>query len=323
MPSASNGRSPGPGDRVLVTGASSGIGLATAVAYARRGARVALLARSEAGLAEAARQVLEAGGEPHVLPADVTRRQELQEAVGRAAAALGGLDVAVHAAAAASYGTFEETDPDDFDRTVSLVLVGSANVIRSTLPLLEESAGTLVVVGSVAGRIPLPMLAAYTAAKHGLRGLVDVLRVELGERRSTVHLALVSPGPVDTPFWHNVAVQADRLPPPLPGSYRPEEVAAAVLECADRRHAGRTVGGLVLAAQAVHSLAGPLTERFLGLGLRLARNAGEAGRGAAAIRGPAGAGRTRSGLAPARPSLYVRGVQAAGALAGAARRAAK
>jgi len=128
-------------ERVLITGASSGIGLATAIAYGRRGARVALLARGEDGLESAAAQAGQAGAETFVLPADVADRQALGAAVDAAVEALGGLDVAVASAVAAAYGRFTDTDAEDFDRTVATTLTGTVNTTRAVLPALECSGG--------------------------------------------------------------------------------------------------------------------------------------------------------------------------------------
>jgi NAD(P)-dependent dehydrogenase (short-subunit alcohol dehydrogenase family) len=128
------------GARVLVTGASSGIGLAAARRFADAGAEVAVLARSEA--VERAAQDIGTVAER----ADITDRSSLAPAVERLVERLGGLDVAVVNAGGASYGRFDETPPDDFDRAVGLTLLGAVNTVRCVLPHLEHSDGRLVVV---------------------------------------------------------------------------------------------------------------------------------------------------------------------------------
>ena len=274
--------------RVLITGASSGIGMASAIEFGRRGARIALLARGEVGLERAAAAVKEAGGDPLICRADVTDRAELEGAVAQAVAGFGGLDVVVVNAGAAAYGPFAETEAEDFDRTLAVTLRGAVDTIRLVLEHLERTDGALVVVGSVADTLPLPLMSAYTTAKHGLRGFVDALQIELRSQRSNR----------------------------IPGAYRPEDVAVAIARCADRHQiTGVTVGGAMVVAGLVHSLLNLLSERVLAGFARWARGAGSEGAGGRAIHEPAGVGELTTGLA-SRPSLVVRGVSAATSAAG-------
>jgi short-subunit dehydrogenase/uncharacterized protein YndB with AHSA1/START domain len=231
------------GQRVLITGASSGIGLATAQLLADSGARLALLARGEEGLARAKRRLAATGAEVHVISADVRDRSALSAAVEEAASELGGLDVVVTAAVGAAFGPFVETDPEDFDATVATVLGGTANTIRVALPRLEESAGALVCIGSTATQMPLPGLSAYTAAKHGLAGLLDALRIELADAGSPLTISLVNPGAVDTPLWDHLESQTGLLPPVPPDTYSPQTVAEAVVSAIRRPREETIVGG--------------------------------------------------------------------------------
>jgi NAD(P)-dependent dehydrogenase (short-subunit alcohol dehydrogenase family)/uncharacterized protein YndB with AHSA1/START domain len=231
------------GARVLITGGSSGIGLATAEALVRADARVALIARNEVGLAEARRRIVALGGEAEIFSADVRDRDALTAAVESAAAALGGIDAVVAGAASSAFGPFVETDPDDFDATVATILIGTANTIRAGVPHLESSRGALVVIGSVGARLPLPAMPAYTAAKHGVAGLVDALRVELTESRTPVSVSLVNPGPVDTPLWSHLRSSTGLLPPVPPTRYSAETVAAGIVATIRRPREELNVGG--------------------------------------------------------------------------------
>ncbi|HVL96159.1 MAG TPA: SDR family NAD(P)-dependent oxidoreductase [Solirubrobacteraceae bacterium] len=235
--------------RVLITGASSGIGAELARRLARRGDDLVLVARSRDGLEATAAAVRELGGTALVAPADVTDVHALQAAVDGGAAALGGLDAAVVNAGAAAYGLFADTPAADADRTVTVTLMGAINTVRAVLPHLERSSGVLVATGSVAARYPLPLMSAYTAAKHGLRGFMNTLRVELRATRSPVRLAMVHPGPVDTPFWTNVT-PATVMPPPIPEqvAYDPEKVARALERAIDHPRRERFAGAFMRTA---------------------------------------------------------------------------
>jgi len=158
------------GRRVIVTGGTSGIGLAAALRFAAAGDDVAVLARGEVGLSSAREQTAANGRECRAFAVDVTDRGALEEAIDAAAAALGGIDAAVVNVGASSYGRFVDTPPADFDRVLAVSFGSAVDTVRAVLPALERSDGSLVVVGSAASEIPLPRMSAYTAAKHALRG---------------------------------------------------------------------------------------------------------------------------------------------------------
>jgi NAD(P)-dependent dehydrogenase (short-subunit alcohol dehydrogenase family) len=249
------------GRRVLITGGSSGIGLACARELTASGARVALLARGEEGLRCAAASLDPA---PPAISADVTDAEAMRAALARAAELLGGLDVVVANAAAAAYGPFVDMSVDDYRRTIEVALLGMLNTAHAAIPHLECTAGTLVVVGSIAGRVPTPWLAAYTAAKHGVRGFARTLSAELRALGSPVKVALVAPGPVDTPFWARGRTVDGRLPPRLYGVYRPEDVAREVTRAIGSARTERTVGGLMALVAFVDAIAPNAMVRLLG-----------------------------------------------------------
>jgi NAD(P)-dependent dehydrogenase (short-subunit alcohol dehydrogenase family) len=291
--------------RVLITGATSGIGLVTARRFASRGARVAVLARSETGLAATRRQTADAGTECIAIAADVSDPQALHQAIEAAVSALDGLDLAVVNVGVSTYGRFRDTPPEDFDRVVDVTFRSAVYTVRELLPHLEASAGSLVVVGSVASSVPLPRMSAYAASKHALRGFLETLRVELRAERSPVSVSLIEPGPVDTPFWRNVASADGLLPPEIPYVYGPEEVAIAIERAARRPVRRASVGGLWVLVRFAYRMAPAPGERLLVGLLRLAERRGGHGRGNAAIWNPSGAGELRTGLRRRR-SLLVR-----------------
>jgi NAD(P)-dependent dehydrogenase (short-subunit alcohol dehydrogenase family)/uncharacterized protein YndB with AHSA1/START domain len=299
------------GQRVLVTGGSSGIGLAVAEGLVREGARVAILARNELGLAAAKRKLTEEGGEAIAVSADVTDREALAAAIDKVTAELGGLDVLVTSAASLSFGRFTETDPDDFDATVETVLGGTVDTIRAALPHLEDSRGAIVCVGSIAARMPLPGMAAYTTSKHGLVGFLDTIRIELEESGSPVTLSLVNPGAVDTPLWSNLESSTGLLPPepPFPSVYAPESVAEAVLSVIRHPRDELTAGGLARAQVLFYSYFGGAAKRAMQALARLEHTGGDRPAGEGALRGGKGAGEVEGGFG-GRPSIAVRALGA-------------
>jgi NAD(P)-dependent dehydrogenase (short-subunit alcohol dehydrogenase family)/uncharacterized protein YndB with AHSA1/START domain len=285
--------------RVLITGGSSGIGLAVAEGLAEEGAEVALLARNELGLAAAKRKLAESGAEALTITADVTDRESLTAAVNEAAERLGGLDVLVTAAAGLSFGRFVETEPEDFDGTIETVLGGTVDTIRAALPHLERSRGAVVTIGSIAGHMPLPGMAAYTASKHGIVGFLETVRAELEEGGSSVTLSLVNPGAVDTPLWSNLESSTGLLPPspPSPTLYSAEAIAEAVLSVIRRPRNELTIGGFARSQVAFYSHFGSLGRRAMRALARLEHTAGD--RPAAEAGGlsePKGQGQTGGGF---------------------------
>jgi NAD(P)-dependent dehydrogenase (short-subunit alcohol dehydrogenase family)/uncharacterized protein YndB with AHSA1/START domain len=291
------------GRKALITGGSSGIGLASAERLASEGARVTLLARGEPGL-RAAEERLRAGGAGEVwtVAADVTDRDALATAMAGASRKMGGLDLLVCSAVAIAFGRFTEVDPEDFDATIETAFGGTVEAIRLALPELERNGGSIVVIGSIAGRMPLPTLSAYTAAKHAVTGFTEALRIELAEAGSPVTVSLVQPGPIDTPLWSNLESASGLLPPAPPDLYSPGEVAEAVAAAVRRPRPETTVGGLAtLQVAAYENLRRPTEWALKGLA-RLALSSGDRPAGEGALRGPSGAGRTEGGFG-GRPSL--------------------
>jgi short-subunit dehydrogenase len=290
------------GKRVLVTGASSGIGVLTAEAFAREGADLALVARGE-GLAESGRRARAHGVEAHEVHADLSKRSELRRAMRGSVAALGGLDVAVLNAGAATFGPFKEVTAKDFDEVMDTTFRSVVDCTRALLPALEESGGTLVITASVAAKVPIPLMSSYVAAKHAVRGWAGALRMELAAEGSPVRVAMVHPGPVDTPFWQHVTNPPGYVPPKIYGAYSPDTVTRAIMRMAERPRREVTVGGTMLLWELAYGVARPILEPILGRTATAMSKGDNPGGDPGAMHEPTGDGTVTSGL-HGRPSLW-------------------
>lgn len=219
---------------VLVTGASSGIGEATALAAATRGDHVVLLARGHAPLARVADLCAGAGAASAlVLPTDVADDAAVADAVAAVVAEHGRIDLVVCNAGVVAYGRIEDVPAEVFDRVLATNLHGPVNVARHVLPVLrDQEAGSLVLVGSLIGHLAVPDMAAYVLSKWGVRALVRQLRVDNRDRPG-LRFGYVAPGGVDTPIYEQAATYGDSVGmPPFP-VVSPEAVARRVLTVAD------------------------------------------------------------------------------------------
>lgn len=220
---------------VLVTGASSGIGEATARLAAQRGDHLVLLARGRDALARVAADCDALGAaSTTVTVADVSDDDAVRRAVDDVVARHGRLDVVVGAAGVVAYGRIEDVPVEVFDGVLATNLSGSVNLVRHVLPVLRaQEEGSLVLVGSVIGHMAVPDMAAYVLSKWGLRGLVRQLRVD-NRDRPRLRFGYIAPGGVDTPIYDQAATYGDAVGrPPFPVQ-SPEQVAARVLATVDR-----------------------------------------------------------------------------------------
>jgi NAD(P)-dependent dehydrogenase (short-subunit alcohol dehydrogenase family) len=228
-------RIPGEPQTVLVTGASSGIGRATAVRLAGRGAQLVLVARGRESLEEAAAEIRAAGaGAVVVCPADVKDEDAIRAAVDAAVARFGRLDAVVHAAQVMAYGTIEEVPREIFETVVETAVHGTATVARIVLPLFrKQGAGHLLVVNSLLGSVATPLMGSYVAAKWGQLGLIRTLQMEVRDAPG-VEVSAVQPGGVDTPIYFQAASWSGSTGRPPAPVYSPQRVARIVASTLDR-----------------------------------------------------------------------------------------
>ena len=207
----------------VVTGASSGIGKATALALAREGARVVLAARRRAPLEQVAEEVTALGGEPLVVPTDVSQREQVEHLIDHTLETWGRVDILVANAGIYVRSPIREMRIEDLERSIAVNFYGTVYAVMAVLPhMLEQKSGHIVLVTSMDAKKGIPPDAPYVAAKFAASGFGDVLRQEL--HGTGVHATVVFPGRVDTPLIENLTV------PWISAKIPPEAVARAILK---------------------------------------------------------------------------------------------
>jgi NAD(P)-dependent dehydrogenase (short-subunit alcohol dehydrogenase family) len=227
----------------LITGASSGIGRATALLLAGQGLNVVLVSRSAEVLEEVARACEAVGGRAMVAVADVRDADAVDRAFAAGVERFGVVDAVVHSAAALAYGRFDEVPGEVFDQAVATTLGGTIHVARSALQVFRAQGdrGSLVVVGSLLGKMVAPYMSSYAVPKWAVQGLVRTLQVEA---RTTpgITISLVTPGGVNTPIYDQAGTYVGRHGRPPPPVYAAEAVARAVARAVDRPRREINVG---------------------------------------------------------------------------------
>lgn len=226
----------------VVTGASSGIGRATAVALAERGAAVAVAARSDEHLDEVVRACKEAGGDALAVPTDVSLESDVAELAERTLERFGGFDVWINGAAVMAYGSFWDIPEDAYRQVLETNLFGTIHGARAALDHFRaRGRGVLVNIDSLYGRITTPYVSPYVVSKFGVRGLSESLRQETA-RIDGIDVCAILPEAVDTPIFRKAANYTGREVTALPPAADPDRVVDAILRCIERPEPEVVVG---------------------------------------------------------------------------------
>jgi NAD(P)-dependent dehydrogenase (short-subunit alcohol dehydrogenase family) len=251
---------------VVIAGASSGIGRASALAFAARGAKVVCAARSGQALGTLVDAIVAGEGTAIGVGTDVADASAVRALAAAAEDRFGRIDTWVNVAAIGVWGRVEEISDEEFDRVMRVNFLGHVHGVHAALPALRRAGGGGIIgVSSVEAVRAVPLHAPYTASKWALRGFYDVLRMELAQEGAPIAVSTILPASIDTPLFENARSKLGAMPKPPPPVYAPEIVANAIVYAAEHPRREVAVGGSALGFYAGQYLCPALTDALLSI----------------------------------------------------------
>jgi NAD(P)-dependent dehydrogenase (short-subunit alcohol dehydrogenase family) len=251
---------------VVIAGASTGIGRATALAFAARGAEVVCAARGEQALDTLVEQIRADGGSAIAVPTDIADAAAVQVLAEAAEQRYGRIDTWINCAAVGVWGRLEEVTAAEFDRVMRVNVTGHLNGVHAALPALRRAGGGVIIgISSGEGIRAVPLQGPYVASKFALRGLYDCLRMELAQERTPIAVTTILPSSVDTPFFEHARSKLGVMVKPPPPVYAPEVVAATIVYAAEHPRREIPVGGAALGLYVAQRLSPALTDAVLSI----------------------------------------------------------
>jgi len=257
---------------VVITGASSGIGRATALRFGKAGSKVVLAARNALGLQEVADNLHNMGAETLVVPTDVTDWDQVQHLAARTVDVFGRIDTWINDAGVGIYATAEQTLIEEVHQVMQTNYMGMVHGVTAVLPIMKaQGSGTIINLGSVESQRALPFHSAYSASKHAIKAYTEALRMELEHDKSGINVTLILPAGINTPFFNHALSRLGVLPQPAPPVYKPELVAEAIVSAAEHPQRDIYVGGASMLFWIMERISPRLADKFMTTGGALFR----------------------------------------------------
>ena len=249
---------------VVITGASSGIGRETALQLGKLGASVVLAARNEPALQEVAHEIRAAGGRAYVVPTDVAIQEQVEHLATEAINAFARIDTWVNNAAVSIYALVEDTTPEEYARLFQVNVMGTIFGVKAALPHMKRQGyGTIINLGSVVSQRAVPLQSGYVATKHAVKGFTEALRMELRRDYPEIHVTLILPAGINTPFFNHARSKMGVKPQPYPPAYPPSLAAEAIIHAAENPTRDIYVGGASMMITLMERISPAFTDWFM------------------------------------------------------------